>query len=262
MPFLTEPEPPRHVAEDVAPGIRRLVADNPSPMTYHGTNTYLVEDDGGFAVIDPGPDERRHLDDILALTGGRITAIVVTHRHSDHRKAAKPLARETGAPILSFATAAGHPPVAGLIPLHTPGHASDHLCFARADGVLFTGDHVMSWNGSAVFPPDGNMAAYFDSLALLLERDDRLYLPGHGPPLSNPQDLVRDMQKHRQQREAAIAAAIRQAPRRPREIVDLLYKVDYSELLIAAEMNVVAHLQKLRDEGLAVAHGESWSAPA
>jgi glyoxylase-like metal-dependent hydrolase (beta-lactamase superfamily II) len=142
--------------------------------------------------------------------------------------------------------------VGGLTALHTPGHASDHLCFARNDGVLFSGDHVMSWNSSIVSPPDGNMAAFFGSLERLLRRDDRIFLPGHGPPLPDPRPLVRDLLRRRQMREAAILSAIGKRPLTTGEVVDLLYGSVEPELKPAAERNVLAHLEKLRGEGCAI----------
>ena len=172
MNHLTEPEPPRGAAIEVGPGIRRIVAGNPGPMTYHGTNTYLVEEADGLAVIDPGPADAAHLEAVLAAAEGRIARILLTHSHTDHIGNLAGLRRATGAPVVAFGPEAapdllpGHgEPIGGLSVLHTPGHAPDHLCFARADGVLFTGDHVMGWSSTMVPPPPrGDMAAYLDSL--------------------------------------------------------------------------------------------------
>jgi glyoxylase-like metal-dependent hydrolase (beta-lactamase superfamily II) len=271
--FLTEPEPARGQAVSVAPGIRRIVAANPGPMTYHGTNTYLVEEDDGVTVIDPGPDDPNHLAALLAAAGGRIARIVFTHRHGDHVGAVMGLKAATGAPVMGKAHRDSRHPepdavvaegdrIGRLAVVHTPGHASDHLCFARNDGILFSGDHVMSWNSSIVSPPDGDMAAFFASLERLLSRDDKLFLPGHGPPLSDPRRLVRSLLGHRRMREAAILRAIGERPLTTAEIVERLYGNVETVLKPAAERNVAAHLEKLQTERRAAAEGESgrWSA--
>jgi glyoxylase-like metal-dependent hydrolase (beta-lactamase superfamily II) len=148
----------------------------------------------------------------------------------------------------------------GLTALHTPGHASDHLCFAWHDGALFSGDHVMSWNTSIVSPPDGDMASYMDGLRLLLARDDRVFYGGHGPVLPEPQALVRAMLVHRVGREAAVLGALGAEPRAPMAIMNALYTELDSGLKKAAERTVLAHLLKLEAEGRAVRDGEGWRA--
>jgi glyoxylase-like metal-dependent hydrolase (beta-lactamase superfamily II) len=273
MPFLTEPEPPRHVALPVLPGITRIVAANPGVMTYHGTNTYLIEDSDGFIVLDPGPDDAAHVQAIVTATEGRVRSILLSHTHRDHVGAAAALKAATGAVTYGFRRSAAPDftpdeplndgdEAAGLTALHTPGHASDHLCFARPDGVLFSADHVMSWNSSIVNPPDGDMAAYFASLERLLDRQDKVFLPGHGPLLPNPRDLARELLHHRQMREAAIAAALSPRPVDTWHLVDRLYSQVHPTLRRAAERNVVAHLLKLEREGRAAREGESWRAAA
>ena len=180
MPFLTESQPPRGVATDILPGIRRIVADNPSVMTYFGTNTYLLDGADGLTVIDPGPDQPAHVRDILAAAGEvAIHRILLTHGHGDHAGAAASLRAATGAPIFGCQRAQTPPDtgladggeVAGLRAVFTPGHAGDHLCFAATVGshkILFSGDHVMSWSSSIVNPPDGDMRDYYGSLKRLL----------------------------------------------------------------------------------------------
>jgi glyoxylase-like metal-dependent hydrolase (beta-lactamase superfamily II) len=223
MAFLTEPPPERSVALPIVPGISRVVANNPSLMTYHGTNTYLIETGNGFVVLDPGPDDDGHLRDILTATQGKVSAILLSHTHSDHLGATAALKARTGATTYAFhlsADPAFSPDVllrdgdiiAGMTTIHTPGHASDHLCFARPDGLVFSADHVMSWSSSIVSPPGGDMAAYVASLRLMLLRDDRLYLPGHGPPLPNPKPYVEELLNHRVKREQAILQALHNEP--------------------------------------------------
>lgn len=267
MAFHTEPEPARLTPISVADGIARMVADNPGPLTYHGTNTWLLHTDGGLTVIDPGPDLPAHIDAVAAM--GPVVRILLTHTHPDHAGGAAALKAATGAPIYGWGEpwARGFTPdialrhgaeIGPLTALHTPGHASDHLCFALSGGIVFSGDHVMSWSTTIVSPPDGDMAAYMASLRLLLGRQDKLYLPGHGPPLENPMPLVRAMRMHRATRESAIARVLDEAPRSEVAIVAELYTGLPDNLARAAERTVHAHLLKLQGEGKAARLGDGW----
>ncbi|HEV2677415.1 MAG TPA: MBL fold metallo-hydrolase [Aliidongia sp.] len=271
MAFLSEPVPERGVPLPVAPGITRIVANNPSVMTYHGTNTYLIEAEDGFVVLDPGPDDKGHLDDVLRATGGRVSAILLSHTHADHLGATAALKERTGAATHGFRVSADPEfgadllvddgdTVAGMTAIHTPGHASDHLCFAASDGIIFTADHVMSWSSSIVSPPGGNMIDYFSSLNLMLARDDRLLLPGHGPPLPEPRAHIQALLDHRLKREHAILAALDAGPLGTWDLVDRLYSKTDPWLRRAAERNVIAHLLKLQTEMRAEQHGEAWAA--
>jgi glyoxylase-like metal-dependent hydrolase (beta-lactamase superfamily II) len=261
MPYLTQPEPPRGEPQDVLAGIRCLTAANPGPMTYHGTNTYLFEDSDGMVVVDPGPEDPGHVDAIMAATGGEIVRILLTHAHRDHLGALADLKARTGARVASFhaSTDPAYAPNIGLVDgdtigsltaVHTPGHAMDHICFARADGILFSGDHVMGWCSTVVGPPPlGNMSAYFDSLQRLIDRPDRQYLPGHGPVLPNPQPYVAELLRRRIAREVEIVATIRDGISDPVEITAALYHKAHPTLKRAAERNVRSHLSKLVAEG-------------
>lgn len=274
MPFLAESEPERGVAVPVAPGIRRAVAPNPGPMTYWGTNTYLINlpDASGIAVLDPGPDSAEHIRALLDQAGGPVTAILLSHHHRDHLGAVPALREATGAPVHAWHAGAPVPvpldvPVGdgdrvpgGLVAIHTPGHASDHLCFARDDGVILSADMVMTWSTSIVNPPDGDMGDYVASLRRLAARQDRLLLPGHGPPTSEPGALVAELLDHRLQREAAILRALGGAPRSAAELVQALYATVHPRLHTAAERNVVAHLGKLAKEGGVVEEDGRWQA--
>ncbi len=279
MSFLTEPEPERGARLPVLAGISRIVANNPSPMTYYGTNTYLIETPEGMVVLDPGPDGHpEHVEAIMRHTGGQIAYILVSHTHHDHVGAVPALQAATGAPTVGFrasATEAFDPDIkldhetmfAGMQALHTPGHASDHLCFARVqpnqEKVLFSADHVMSWSTSIVSPPGGNMRDYFNSLNLLLGRDDEIYLSGHGPLLREPRKLVRALLAHRMLREQAIARKLTEGPVDTYTIMDALYSQLNPRLRKAAERNVLAHLLKMESEGSALQEGALWrSAPA
>jgi glyoxylase-like metal-dependent hydrolase (beta-lactamase superfamily II) len=272
LAFLTEDPPAPGTAETLLPGITRIVAPNPGPMTYHGTNTWLVEGSDGLTVIDPGPDHPAHVEATAAAGHGRITLILLTHTHPDHAAAAPALRAATGAPLAAWP----HPwardfhadiPLAdgqrigNLQAVHTPGHASDHLCFARDDGTLFSGDHVMSWNTTIVSPPDGDMAAYMNSLRLLLTRNDTQYCCGHGPILPRPHAMVRALLLHRLGREAAIAAALGPNPVTVEAITAALYTGVDQSLHKAASRTVLAHLLKLETDG-AARRGESglWTA--
>jgi glyoxylase-like metal-dependent hydrolase (beta-lactamase superfamily II) len=269
MAFLTELEPARGVAVDVLPGIRRVVARNSSVMTYYGTNTYLLDGEGGLTVVDPGPDDDEHVRDVLrAAVDKPITRLVVTHAHPDHYGAVKAMRKATGAPSFGYVASgmkfdftADHglndaEIVAGLQAVFTPGHAPDHLSFGyQAPGigqVLFSGDHVMAWSSTVISPPQGDMRAYYDSLELLLRREDRVYLPGHGPISRNPKALVEELLQHRRMRETAILDALEGGPRNVAEIADVLYGKTDERLKMAARGNVLAHLLKLQDEGRAI----------
>lgn len=267
--FLTEPEPPRGVPLAVAPGIRRVVAANRGAMTYHGTNTYLLDTPKGTMVLDPGPDDPAHVAAVLAAAGGAVARILLTHTHIDHIGALPALRAATGAPVCAW-----HAPaipevvpdvalrdgdgVEGWRAVWTPGHAADHLCFAGPDGVLFSGDHVMGWSSSVVSPPGGDMAAYFAGLHRLLARNDAVFLPGHGPPIPQPRAFVRDLLAHREAREAALLATLGPAPQGTRALTDVLYAGVDERLRRAAERNVLAHLLKLRAEGRVREVGEGW----
>lgn len=274
--FLTEPEPVRGAALPVAPGVRRVVAPNPGPMTYHGTNTYLLDRPGGTVVLDPGPDSAAHVRAVLDAAGGRVSAILLSHTHPDHLGATAALRAATGAPLYAW-----HRPdepdlavdvalrdgdrAAGLVALHTPGHAADHLCFAADDGTLFGADHVMTWSSSVV----RDMAAYFASLRRVLARDDRVLLPGHGPPMPEPRAYVQRLLEHRRAREDAILGLLHRAaasgPARATVTTETLTRALYPDvdarLVRAAERNVLAHLDKLAAESKAVRDGEGWREP-
>jgi len=265
MAFLTEPEPQRGVPLDVLPGIRRIVARNPSVMTYQGTNTYLIEAEDGLTILDPGPRDPQHVREILsAASETPIKRILLTHTHSDHLGAAAALSEATNLPIHAYKISGklGFTPdfpldngdtLAGLKAVFTPGHALDHLCYEYflADGtkILFSGDHVMSWSSSIVSPPDGDMLDYYASLELLLKRDEEIYLGGHGPLLREPRTLVAQLLSHRQHREATILAQLEQQDWSVAELAANLYHKTDIFLKAAAQRNVLSHLIKLKKEG-------------
>ena len=269
LAFLTEPVPERSVLLPVLPGVSRIVADNPSRMTYHGTNTYLLEGDDGVTVLDPGPDSAEHVADIVRLAPGPIVRILLSHTHRDHFGGVAALKQQTGAPTLGWYQSADEAftpdvkihdgeTVVGMEAVFTPGHAADHLCFARPDGVMFSADHVMGWSSSIVSPPGGNMADYFASLRRLLARGETTYLPGHGPMLTDPHPYVTALLDHRIARENAIAAELEKGPNTTVGLVEALYSKIDPILKMAAERNVLAHLMKLQGEGRVTRRGDDW----
>jgi glyoxylase-like metal-dependent hydrolase (beta-lactamase superfamily II) len=270
MEFLIEPEPQRGIAVELAPGIRRIVAPNPGPMTYHGTNTYLLEEleMDGVTVLDPGPDDATHLQAVLKAAG-RVARIVVSHGHVDHVAGLAAMRAISQAPVYAFDAAlqpdhllAHGSCVAGWTALHTPGHAADHLCFSRRDGVLLSADHVMGWSTSVVPPPpDGDMAAYFASLRLLLDRRDWLYLPGHGPAIREPQAYVQALLDHRTLREQQVLEALAPGPLAADALVSKLYPGLAPGLRPMAERSLLSHLAKLQDEERVVRRRNAWAIP-
>ena len=277
---------PTGQVERLAPGIRRVLAGNPSPFTYTGTQTYIVGE-GEVGVIDPGPDLPEHLDAILAATTGeRIAAILCTHTHRDHSPASRPLQAATGAPIVGCAPLAldddgprsdaafdfdyapdrvladgeaMEGPDWRLVAVATPGHTSNHLCFALAGtGALFTGDHVMGWSTTIVSPPDGDMRDYMDSLDLLLQRDDAVYYPAHGPAVDRPHRHVRSLIAHRRMREQQILKRLGEGESRIPVMVETMYQGTDPRLFPAAGRSVLAHLVDLEARGLVRSEGETW----
>lgn len=278
---------PTGVAEQCEPLVRRVLAPNPSPYTYTGTQTYIVGNAGDVAVIDPGPDDEAHLEAVLSAIGGdRVVAIMCTHTHRDHSPAATPLSQRTGAPIVgcaplvidsdlprsdeSFDTTYAPDRVLEdgeamtgtgwtLRAVHTPGHTSNHLCFALEEsGALFTGDHVMGWSTSVVIPPDGDMGDYMKSLERLQAREDRVYYSAHGEPIEKPRQLVRGMMGHRRQRENQILRLLGEGTRTLPEFIPEMYKGLDERLVKAAQMSVLAHLLDLEKRGLVASFDDSW----
>ena len=304
--FDTDFAPDHGELIDVSPLLRRIVCNNPSKFTFHGTGTYVIGR-GEVAVVDPGPRDDRHVADILAaLEGETVRQILVTHTHGDHSPAAAALAAATGAPVLGFGphpTAATseddeavnddrgwdtgedrtepteeaqakaredqekHRPDVDFSPdhrlahgdvvdgpgwtleaLHTPGHISNHLCFALTEErAVLTGDHVMGWSTTIIPPPDGDLRAYLASLQLLLDRDDATLYPTHGGPISNPAPYVQALLDHRRAREQQILARLELGPCSVRELVADLYQSVARELWRPAARSVIAHLIALND---------------
>ena len=276
---------PYEACERLSPRIRRVLARNPSAFTYLGTGTFIVGS-GTVAVIDPGPDDDVHLDAILAATRGEdISHILVTHTHKDHSPLAGRLSEVSGAQIAGCAPLVledsgprsdaafdtGYAPgwvmadgdsVSGpdwtLTAVHTPGHTSNHLCFALPqEDALFSGDHIMGWSTTVVSPPDGDMTAYLASLKKLQAREDRIYYPTHGAPVTEPRKLVRGYLIHRKQRENQILTLLEGGPQTIETMVKAMYAMVNKALHPAAGRSVLAHLIDLERRGSVVRADET-----
>ena len=272
--FDRSPDIPYGTAAAVTPLVRRIVARNPSPFTFHGTGTYVVGR-GTVAVIDPGPALDAHVAALAAaLDGETVSHILITHTHVDHSPAAAALKALTGAPTYGYGPHGadrGVPVEEGgdfdfvpdhvvndgdvvtgpgwtLDAVHTPGHTSNHLCFAlREERSLFSGDHVMGWSTTVVSPPDGDMAAYMRSLDKLRRRDDARYYPTHGAPVAEPAAYVRALAGHRRRREAQILRCISDGLDTIPAMVRAMYADIDPRLHGAAGRSVLAHLIHLAE---------------
>lgn len=288
IPFVRDLEFQYGVPDQVSPLIRRVVANNPGPFTYRGTGSYIVGR-GEVAVIDPGPLDPDHLEALLRATAGeRVTAILVTHDHSDHAPLARDLAKATGAPIIGCEphpdrlapppgveegldrlyrpsrTPADGEIIAGpgwtLRTVPTPGHTSNHLCFAlEEENALFSGDHVMGWSTTVIFPPDGNMTDYYASLERVRAGAYATLWPTHGPPITKPGPFLDAYIAHRRRREAQILEVLRAGPADIEALTDQLYARLDPRLRRAAGASILAHLLHLMTTGQVVSEGEAES---
>lgn len=272
----------------LSPLIQRIIANNPGPFTYTGTGTYLVGSDGPLAVIDPGPHDPDHMNALNSAAPNGISHILVTHTHHDHCGGARLLAERTGAPIFGFGPHPKNNPAPlddhaleeggdenfspdqlisdgdiiegtdwSLEAVHTPGHLSNHLCFALdQEKTLFTGDHIMGWATTVIIPPTGHMGAYFDSLEKLLARNDELYLPTHGAPIKTPHRFVRAVRTHRRVRDGQIIEQLKSGHTQIKDMVAAMYADVDKRLHGAASMNVLAHLIRLVETGIVKIDGQ------
>ena len=277
----------------ISPLIRKLVAPNPSIFTFLGTNSYLIGAGESLCVIDPGPLIASHIDDLIRIAGkSAITHIFITHTHNDHSPAAQPLKEKTGAKSYGFgphglgrAMNSDSPPLEEggdmnfkpdyklhhgdviegdgwtMEAVFTPGHTSNHMCFAlREEKALFTGDHIMGWSSSVIVPPDGHMGDYLASLRLLLERDDQIYWPAHGDEIDHPKRLVRAFLTHRAQRAASIQNCLKQGLHHIGDMVAKIYKDVDKRLHPAAAMSTLAHLLHMAENGKVLQKGKGLKA--
>lgn len=282
IPYVREIQFEYGACDQVSPLIRRVVANNPGPFTYLGTGTYIIGK-GEVAVIDPGPDMPEHLDALMAaLEGETVTHILVTHHHSDHSPLAGPLQEKTGAKIYGCAvgakaadstviTEAGHDlsftpdidicgggavfegPGWTLEAIATPGHTSNHICFAlKEENALFSGDHIMGWSTTVVSPPDGDMTAYMESLELVKARGFDILWPTHGPPVLKVEPFIDAYIAHRRAREAQVVKAVGEGHGRIKDMVPVLYAEVDKRLWPAAARSVLGHMIDLTRRGVVV----------
>ena len=265
----------------LASNLQRLVAPNPSPLTGPGTNTYVVGSGPNYLVVDPGPDDTTHMDRILAATNGRISHVLCTHSHPDHSPGAAALKARTQAVVL------GQPaprdehqddsyrpdrtlddgdlvkvPGAGIRALHTPGHASNHVCLLfEAEGWLLTGDHLMNGSTVVILPPDGSMRLYLESLRRLRTLPLTALLPGHGAVMPDPLGEIDRVIAHRLQRESKVVAGLLQLGGAATlgELVPIVYADTPVALHPLARYSLLAHLQKLVEERRVAQDGERWT---
>ncbi|MDF1855564.1 MBL fold metallo-hydrolase [Pseudooceanicola sp.] len=272
--------PPVGQPETLAPRVRRVLCGNSSAFTYRGTNTYLVGQGSGIAVIDPGPEDNHHLEAILAALapGESVSHILITHAHRDHSPLANALKARTGAPVYAYGDAlAGQSAVMQRLAAAgeigggegadtdfspdeiiadggevsgdgwrlrghwTPGHFGNHLVFDM-DGLVFSGDLVMGWSSSIVSPPDGDLTDFMASCARLRALEPQRLLPGHGAPIEAPQARIDWLIAHRKTREAAILEALQDGPANAASLAARIYTDIPPQLLPAAARNVLAHL--------------------
>jgi glyoxylase-like metal-dependent hydrolase (beta-lactamase superfamily II) len=275
-------------AEDVAPGVRRIVADNPGPFTFKGTVSYIVGR-GKVAIIDPGPDDPNHIQALLdAVRGETVTHIFVTHTHRDHSPAVPAIKAATGATVYAQGPhRAARPLHAGEAPrmeasndldfrpdvaladgavvsgdgfalegVTTPGHTANHMAFAlKGTDMLFSGDHVMGWSTTIVAPPDGAMTDYMASLNKLAQRSETIYLPGHGGAVRDAPRFVAGLILHRKAREASILHRLAKGETDIATIVRAVYIGLDPRLTKAAGFSVLAHMEDLVARGLVATEG-------
>jgi glyoxylase-like metal-dependent hydrolase (beta-lactamase superfamily II) len=288
IPFNREDAAVAGRAEQLSPLVRRILCDNPGPFTFKGTVTYVVGKDR-VAIIDPGPDDPRHIAAVLeAVKGETVEAILVTHTHRDHSPATAAIKAATGAPVYAEGPHRAARPLnlgetnvldasgdKDFVPdiavkdgdvvsgtgwtiesVFTPGHTANHMAFAlREEETLFSGDHVMAWSTSIVAPPDGAMGDYMASLDKLRGREETLFWPGHGGPVREPAKFMRALSHHRKLREAAIMKRLTVGDRQIPEIVAAIYEGIDPRLKSAAGLSVFAHLEDLVAKGLATSDG-------
>tara|TARA_R110002111_G_scaffold214_3_gene2285 strand:- start:877 stop:1812 length:936 start_codon:yes stop_codon:yes gene_type:complete len=277
VPFKRDLEFEYGASEELSPLVRRVIAQNPSAFTFHGTGTYIIGK-GEVAVIDPGPLDGAHVGALMAaLKGEMVTHILITHTHRDHSPAAEPLKQLTGAKTYGFGPHGGGKMGAGLeeggdmdfVPdvaledndvilgngwtvdvIHTPGHLSNHVCFGlREEKTLFTGDHVMGWSTTVVSPPDGNMSQYMQSLEKLLSFDYHTYWPTHGPAITETGPFVEALIAHRQERMDQIRQCLKSGPMTIPKMVKRMYTDVPANLHPAAARSVFAHILHMVNEG-------------
>ncbi|PCJ69301.1 MAG: MBL fold metallo-hydrolase [Rhodobiaceae bacterium] len=285
IPFVRNIDIDYGRCDQVTPLIRRITANNPSGFTFLGTGTYIIGT-GTVAVVDPGPLDDAHLKALLdAVEGETVSHILITHCHMDHSPGAAPFKAATGAKTYAFGPHGSGKPQDGIqseegadrafVPdvevrhgdildgpgwtiecVFTPGHTSNHMSFClKEEKALFTGDHVMGWSTSVISPPDGDMVTYVASLELLLDRDDAIYWPTHGPSITEPKPFVRSFIAHREDRERQIVEQLKAHRTTIEDMVPVMYASVDKRLYPAAARSVLSHLIKMESEGKVACDG-------
>lgn len=277
-------------AVPVAEGVWRLTCNNPSPFTFHGTNSYIIGQGKSVAVLDPGPENDAHFEALMrALKGKTVSHIFISHTHRDHSPLARRLKAETGAltvaegphraarplhegetnPFAESSDMEFQPDIVladggvieadgfALRAIHTPGHTANHSAFSLEEtGIVFSADHVMAWATTIVAPPDGSMSDFMASVDKMMERTrDRIYFPGHGGPIAEPASFLRALRTHRRMRERAVLERIRNGDRTIAAMVDAIYAKTDKRLHGAAALSVLAHLEDLVERGEVLTQG-------
>jgi len=282
IPFVRTFDFEYGVMAQLSPMVQRVIAENPGPFTYTGTGVFIIGDKN-VCVIDPGPTTEAHISAIdMALEGRTVTHVLVTHHHIDHSPMAKPLAEKHGCKVYGYGVQAA-PPQGGEVRLeagddlsfkpdveirdghiiegdgwtfeaiHTPGHTSNHLCYAlKEENTLFSGDHIMGWSTSVVSPPDGHMGDYLNSLKTVLDRQFDIIRPTHGPAITEVQTFVQAYLDHRLERERQILQTLGKGLHHISDIVSELYQHVDKRLHPAAAHSVLAHMIYLRETGRVV----------
>ena len=286
IPFVRDFDFEYGRCDRLSPLIRRVVAPNPGPFTFTGTGVYIIGQ-GEVAVIDPGPHDDAHIEALdAALDGERVTHVLVTHHHLDHSPLAGPLAEKHGCKVYGYGAQPAQPtggdvrleagddlsfkpdveirdgavfegPGWTIEALHTPGHTSNHVCYAlKEENTLFSGDHVMAWSTSVISPPDGDMGDYLEQLARVRDREFDILWPTHGPAVRNPREFVQAYLDHRLERERQIEAQLAAGRSQIRDMVEVMYAQVDRRLHPAAAHSVLAHLIHMVKTGRAVCDGE------
>lgn len=287
--FTLDFEPSHGHAVPVAQGVWRLTCNNPSPFTFHGTNSYIIGQGSTVAVLDPGPENDAHFEALMrALKGKTVSHILISHTHRDHSPLARRLKAETGAltvaegphraarplhegEINPFAESSDTDFVPDVVlgddaileadgfavrAIHTPGHTANHCSFALENtGIVFSADHVMAWATTIVAPPDGAMSDFMASVEKMMQRNDRIYFPGHGGPIAEPASFLRALRTHRRMRERAVLERIRAGDRTIAQMVSAIYAKTDPRLHGAAGLSVLAHLEDLVERGEVLTDG-------
>lgn len=266
--YISEIEPARNVAIPVAGTVTRLVAPNPSIMTYHGTNTYIVQSKSGLVIIDPGPDEPSHIARLISACSAPVSYILLTHHHADHSGAVEAIRRQTNA-RLAAAKNSGYrggkidihlsdeDRLADITAIETPGHTEDHLCY-QFGRIIFTGDHVMGWASTAILTPEGNASRYLASLRHLATFNARHFFPGHGPKVGNTKRYISYLIENMEEKERKLLSTLAHRPSELDQIISDAHGELSNDMRHVARRTIEAQLLKLEGAGKIIREERIW----